>query len=242
MPETFETMNWMDVERYLQGDDRIVLVVGSCEQHGYLSLLADTLIPMAIAREACRREGVLLAPALPFGVSPYFTAFPGTLSLRPETLAIVFREIVEGLLGQGFRGILVSNGHGGNSGVLSPVLVEIGTAHADARLNLWHSWRDAAVVAVAQATGYPQYHANWQENFAFTRVGPLPTGGKEPPQIPASASAQAVRQILGDGSFGGPYQAPPEVSDRFFAAAVDAMAAEIRALSAAERTHQGKAQ
>lgn len=226
----FETMSWMDVERYLQRDDRVVLVVGSCEQHGYLSLLSDVLIPMAIAREACQRQGVLLAPPINFGVSPYFTAYPGTLSLRPETLAIVFREIVEGLLGQGFRRILVSNGHGGNTGVLSPVLVEIGTAHPDARLSLWHSWRDPAAAAIAREAGYPQYHANWQENFAFTRIGPLPGGGKEPPQIPATASAQAMRQILGDGSFGGPYQAPLEVSERFFAAAVDAMVAELRAL------------
>ena len=231
MPDlAFEHLSWMDVERYLQQDDRVVLVIGACEQHGYLSLLADVLIPMAIARQACQREGVLLAPPLPFGVSPYFTAYPGTLSLRPETLAIVFREIVEGLLAQGFRRILVSNGHGGNTGILSPVLIEIGTAHPDAKLVLWHSWRDPAPVAIALESAYPQYHANWQESFVFTRVGPLPGGSKAPPQIPAGASAQATRQILGDGSFGGPYQAPAEVSDRFFAAAGDAMAAELRAL------------
>ena len=80
-----EDLNWMDVERYLERDDRVVVVTGSCEQHGYLSLLADVRIPLAVAREACRREGVLIAPALPYGISPQFTAYPGTLSLRPET-------------------------------------------------------------------------------------------------------------------------------------------------------------
>ena len=44
-----EDLNWMDVEEYLKHDDRIILVTGSCEQHGYLSLLADVREPMAIA-------------------------------------------------------------------------------------------------------------------------------------------------------------------------------------------------
>ena len=47
-----EKMNWMDVENYLQNDRRIVFVLGSTEQHGYLSLLTDTLIPWEIARKA----------------------------------------------------------------------------------------------------------------------------------------------------------------------------------------------
>ena len=88
----FEDMNWMDVERYLERDDRVVVVTGACEQHGYLSLLADIRIPLAVAREACGREGILIAPPLLFGISPYFTAYPGTLSLRPETFATVVRD------------------------------------------------------------------------------------------------------------------------------------------------------
>ncbi|HUV89113.1 MAG TPA: creatininase family protein, partial [Anaerolineae bacterium] len=52
----FEDMSWMDVERHLERDDRVVVVTGACEQHGYLSLLADIRIPLAVAREACKRE------------------------------------------------------------------------------------------------------------------------------------------------------------------------------------------
>ena len=60
----FEDLNWMDVEEYLKCDDRIVLVTGSCEQHGYLSLLSDVRQPMAIATAAAERENVLVAPPL----------------------------------------------------------------------------------------------------------------------------------------------------------------------------------
>lgn len=219
----FEDMNWMDVERYLEHDDRVVVVTGSCEQHGYLSLLTDTRVPLEIAREACKREGVPLAPALPFGISPYFTAYPGTLSLTPETFAAVVREVISGLLAQGFRRVLVSNGHGSNSGILYPLLVEFGNAYPDARLALFHWWRHPTVKAVAEEAELEQNHANWSENFPFTRVGAVPEGEKQAVGISHTTNARQARAILGDGSFGGPYQAPDGLMDRLFEAAVEAM-------------------
>jgi creatinine amidohydrolase len=125
---------------------------------------------------------------------------------------------------------MVSNGHGGNSGVLVPLLVEAGSAHPDARLVLFEWWRQPAVDAVAQEAGLPQSHANWSENVSLTRVGPVPDGEKEPVGVPRTANATTFRAALGDGSFGGPYQAPEEVMERFFAAAVEAMVVALRAL------------
>ena len=48
----FEERNWMQVEEYLKNDDRVILVLGACEQHGYLSLMTDVKIPMALAEAA----------------------------------------------------------------------------------------------------------------------------------------------------------------------------------------------
>ena len=42
-----EDLNWMDVEKYLATDDRLMLVLGSCEQHASLSLLTDLDKPTA---------------------------------------------------------------------------------------------------------------------------------------------------------------------------------------------------
>jgi creatinine amidohydrolase len=60
----FKDLSWMDVQRYLARDDRVVVITGSCEQHGYLSLLTDVSIPVEVARQACHKEGVLIAPPL----------------------------------------------------------------------------------------------------------------------------------------------------------------------------------
>ena len=114
-----EDLNWMDVEEYLKHDDRIIFVTGLCEQDGYLSLLTDVREPMAIATAAAEREQVLVAPPLTLGVSSYFTAYPGTISLSVEThnRACSVREIVTDLHLQGFKRMLVLNGHGGNAGM-----------------------------------------------------------------------------------------------------------------------------
>jgi creatinine amidohydrolase len=97
-----EDLNWMDVEGYLQHDDRLMLVVGACEQHGYLSLLSDVKIPLALADAASQQSRVLVAPSVNFGSSPYFLTYPGTLSLRLSTLMDVVEDIVRSAVGQGF--------------------------------------------------------------------------------------------------------------------------------------------
>lgn len=225
-----EDLNWMDVESYLKRDDRIVLITGACEQHGYLSLLTDIRVPLSIALAACRVENVLIAPPLPYGLSPYFVAYPGTLSLRPETFSALVRDVLEGLVAQGFRRVLVSNGHGGNTGVLVPMMIEVCNSHPSTRMALFEAWRDPAVLKVAEEAGLATNHANWSEAFTFTRVGPLPEGDKPAPDVPRTASTEAIRAALGDGNYGGPYQAADDVMERTFDAAVGAMVAALRAL------------
>ncbi len=106
-------LNWFDVQAYLENDDRILLVLGSCEQHAYLSLLTDVKIPLALADAAAQQSGVLVAPPLNFGASPYFLAYPGTISLRIATLLDLTEDLVRSLYGHGFRRMIVLNGHGG---------------------------------------------------------------------------------------------------------------------------------
>jgi creatinine amidohydrolase len=220
----------MAVERYLEHDDRVVVITGACEQHGYVSLLSDVIMPVEIVRAACEAEDVLIAPPLPFGISPYFAAYPGTISLNVTTFTDVVREVLSALMEQGFRRVLVSNGHGGNTGVLTPLLVELGNAYPAARFELFQWWTHPAVVRAAEAAGLPQRHANWSENFRWTNIGPAPEENKPFPEVARTASAAATRAVLGDGSYGGPYAAPDAVMDSLFAAAVAAMTDALKDL------------
>ena len=96
-----EDLNWMDVEKYLEQEDRMMLVIGACEQHGYLSLLTDIKIPLALADAASQQTGILVAPPLNFGLSPYFRDYPGTLTLRVDTLLAAVEDIIRSAHHQG---------------------------------------------------------------------------------------------------------------------------------------------
>ncbi len=215
----FEDLNWFDLEQYLQSDDRLILVLGSCEQHGYLSLLSDVRIPLALADSASKQTGVPVAPALNFGASPYFLSYPGTLSLRVSTLLALADDLVRSAFSQGFHRILILNGHGGNDPVRTH-LYEIANQLPQLHLAWYAWWQSHSVEAVAQAHGLRSYHAGWIEAFPFTRVADLPAGEKIPPRIPGLMESVQARQLYGDGVFGGPYQVADSIMDEVFAAAL----------------------
>ncbi|MCB0070702.1 MAG: creatininase family protein, partial [Caldilineaceae bacterium] len=107
-------MNWMQVEDYLETDDRGVLPLGSTEQHAYLSLSVDSILSSRVAEDAAAPLGVPVFPVVSYGLTPYFLGYPGTVSLRIDTYIRLVRDILDSLRGQGFRRILIVNGHGGN--------------------------------------------------------------------------------------------------------------------------------
>ena len=93
-------MSWMQVEEYLQRDDRAVLPIGSTEQHAYLSLATDNILAERVAVEGAEPLGVPVFPVVNYGITPYFRAYPGTVSLSIATFLAVLRDILDGLAAQ----------------------------------------------------------------------------------------------------------------------------------------------
>src|SRR4051812_12392423 len=91
-------MNWMQVEALVRaGEDRAVLPLGSIEQHAYLSLAVDALLAEAVAVDAAESLRVPVFPAQPYGYTPTYMAYPGTVTLRLETLLAVLTDLVDSL-------------------------------------------------------------------------------------------------------------------------------------------------
>ena len=137
-------MSWMMVEEYLKRDNRAVLPLGSTEQHAYLSLSTDSILAERLAVEAAESLGVPVFPVLPYGITPYFRAFPGTITLRVETYMSILRDILDAMAEQGFKRILIVNGHGGNipaQGLVSEWMAE----HPGVRIK-FHNWWNAPKV------------------------------------------------------------------------------------------------
>jgi len=183
-----ENMNWMDVEEYLKKDDRIVLVTGSTEQHGYLNMGTDTQTPWAMAKEACEIEGVILAPALPFGVCPGLMGYPGTISLKPGTYLDLLDQILRSFIRHGFKRIVIVNGHGGNT-FASTYLATIREDNPNVMIKYCDS-NGPKVAKLLEREGEDpsSHHADWTEAFpGITHVKPLPKGNKPPMNTPGGS-------------------------------------------------------
>ena len=214
----FEDMNWFDLENYLKLDNRIILIFGSCEQHGYLSLCTDVKIPLALADAARKLTGVPSAPTINFGVSPYFMDYPGTISLRASTLMDLAEDIVKSVYRHGFKRILILNGHGGNETIRSR-LYEISNQFTDLKLAWYSWWQSHSIEIIATQHNLKPAHGSWLEAFSFTTVSELPLSVKTPPHVPGLLNAQKTREVYGDGNFGGPYIVDKKIMDEIFDAA-----------------------
>ena len=222
-------LNWMQLEEYLARDDRILLPLGSTEQHAYLSLETDNILAERMALEAAEPLGVPVLPVLPYGVTG-FTAFPGSPTLRLNTFAAVVHDILDSLHGQGFHRIVIVNGHSGNTAAHAAVSEWL--AEHETAVVLWHEIWEGRPDEIAAEIDPDFDHASWSENFPWTRLPGIdvPSERKPPLVRPVGAGPTAWREALGDGSFGGLYQRPDADVLRVWEAAVEQLRERLRGL------------
>ncbi len=200
-------MNWSDVDAAARRDPRAVLPIGSTEQHAQLSLCVDAILAERVATEAAAPLGIPVFPVIPYGLAPYFSAYPGTVSLRVETLLALVRDVVASIKAAGFSRILIVNGHGGNAPV-GALAQEINAA-GDVTIRFHNWWSAPRTAAFVQSIG-PASHASWMENFPWTRLSHAPAPDMEKPladmEVLRSGSANWIRAHLGEGNLGGRFE------------------------------------
>jgi len=103
-----------DIKRYLEKEDIVILPVGSTEQHGHhLPVGTDSLAAIHFAEDAAKKAGVLVAPPCWYGWAPHHMAYKGTITLSAQTLLALLEDITNCLIFQGFKKIIILNGHRG---------------------------------------------------------------------------------------------------------------------------------
>lgn len=109
-----QDLTWQEVEEHVRSDRVALVPIGSTEQHGPAGCLGvDALVAIALCEDTARRTGALVAPPIWYGDSSHHLGFPGTISIRPDTMIALVRDICRSLVRSGFDRIVLVNGHKG---------------------------------------------------------------------------------------------------------------------------------
>src|SRR5207237_5878191 len=123
----------------------------------------DGMLADRIAVEAAERLGVPVFPFVAYGITPYFRAFPGSLTLRMDTYLRVVGDILDAMAEQGFKRILIVNGHGGNAPAQS-LAVEWMSDHPEIRIKFHNWWNSPKTWTHVMPIDPVAANASWMAN------------------------------------------------------------------------------
>ncbi|MFQ5884149.1 MAG: creatininase family protein, partial [Thermoplasmata archaeon] len=105
-----------EFEREIDDKTVVILPLGVIEEHGsHLPLSTDSLQGEYVAEEVARRTDSLIAPPIRYGVCNTTQNFPGTVSIRFETLRSLVRDVLSEFGRNGIKNVVVLSGHAGST-------------------------------------------------------------------------------------------------------------------------------
>lgn len=146
------------------GFDKAILPIGATEYHGPAFPYGTDSITAETIAESFARElgGTLVLPTMAYGVSHHHLAWPWTLSLRPDTLVFVVRDVAESLLRHGVRRLLIVSAHDGNPPAAN-VAARILSQEHDMSVAIFSGWQGKSRAALAGERDIDEDHAGQSE-------------------------------------------------------------------------------
>lgn len=115
-----------EVATILARDPRLLIPVGTCEQHGpHLPMGVDTLIVERLADDLSAELQLLRAPTMEYGVNTdHERVIPGNATLRRKTLLRALNDLIDAWEAGGVTEfvLLTAHGHDGHQEALSTVI------------------------------------------------------------------------------------------------------------------------
>jgi creatinine amidohydrolase len=165
-------INWMEFREYVPSKiNTVILPTGTLEPHGVVNNGADITAPVALARKIAGEVNAMIAPIIPYGMTGSMDAYPGAFSISEAAYRAYARDVMAGLAKNGFRNIIVINGHGGpQTAVLNQLATEIGQEKRVRTLviNWWSYATDVTLSVFGQDGG----HAGWNETAFIQAIDP----------------------------------------------------------------------
>ncbi|ASA78075.1 creatininase family protein [Thermococcus sp. 5-4] len=171
-----EELTWAEFEELKKRVDTIILPIGSVEAHGrHLPLGTDVFAPLEIGKrveERLRGLGVevLIAPPVWYGHTFVLDVYPGTINVASDALKAYVREIMREFAAEGFRRIVLLNGHGGNYSPLVLAAEEVAEEFPEVEIWLINWWIDFRedILSICSSQG----HAGQDETSVMLAIRP----------------------------------------------------------------------
>ena len=167
----WEELNWMEFEKLIpEKYDTVILPVGTMEAHGVAPIGTDNFIPLEMAKRIADDLNAIIAPIVNYGITRTLLGYPGSTSVSPETYEKMMTEIMLSITEWKFKKLVVLNGHGGNTKVLSNVAQAVWAARKIkiAVIDWWMLGDDI----VQRIYGRDGGHAATDENAAIQAFRP----------------------------------------------------------------------
>ena len=167
-----DRINWMEFREVVPSKiNTVILPTGTMEPHGVVNNGADNTAPSAMARTIVPRVNALIAPTLPYGITGSMEAYPGAFQITEAAYRPFVKQVLEGLAKNGFRNIIILNGHGGGqTAVLQSVAAEVAGERKVRTLVInWWSFASDETKAVFGEDGG---HAGWNETAFIQAIDP----------------------------------------------------------------------
>ena len=167
-----ERINWMEFREVVPNRIQTVLLpTGTLEPHGVINNGADNTAPMAIAQRIARRVNAMIAPTVPYGMTGSLEAYPGAFQITESAYRPFIKQVMEGLAKNGFRNIIILNGHGGpQTAVLNAVAAEVSSERHVRTLVI--NWWSFASDVTKQVFGEDGGHAGLNETAFIQAIDP----------------------------------------------------------------------
>jgi creatinine amidohydrolase len=167
-----DRINWMEFRDTVPSRVKTVLLpVGTLEPHGVINNGAHTPAPTAMAKTIAQRVNAMIAPTLPYGMTGSMEAYPGAFQISESAYRPFVKQILEGLAKNGFKNIIILNGHGGGqTAVLNSVAAEVASEKKVRTLvvNWWSFAADETKAVFGEDGG----HAGLNETAFIQAIDP----------------------------------------------------------------------
>jgi creatinine amidohydrolase len=123
---SMDDLNWKEFQQLVPAKIKtVILTIGTLEAHGFINNGADNTVPVSIASAIAAEVNALIAPHIPYGITDILAPYPGSLHIPEDAFRIYVRAVLVGLVNNGFRNIVILNGHGPQVPILQQLANEI---------------------------------------------------------------------------------------------------------------------